>query len=426
MTGSAPRTLVQKLLARAAGAPALPGQTLQCRVDLAILSDAALTSLPDRPVSQPGAPSLDLRRLVLSINEHAACGNETSVRRARVVREWAAAARLPHLLDGQGASAAVVPQRGLVRPGQLVVSSEAASVAGGAFGALVLTVGADGLADALATTQLSVDVPHTVFMRWIGRLGDGVCAQDMALSMMARHGDTGLPGQAVEYCGEAVMALSLPERMTLTHSSIALGAQAGLVAPDETTVLTLLHSGVRLDPHETMQWRSDEDAPGTRHSFDASVLAPQVALPERFSQQHQVRSVDDVGNTSVHWAYLGGHGGGRLDDLRAAARVLAGFRIAPQVRLLVAPATPQDREAAQREGILRRLYEAGATVLEHHCDACTGEGAPPPVDSTIITASARPFERRMGLDHQLYLASPFTVAASALRGRISDARDMLA
>jgi 3-isopropylmalate/(R)-2-methylmalate dehydratase large subunit len=420
MMGSAPSTLAQKLLARAAGASAVPGQTLQCQVDLAILSDAAVTSLPD------GTTSLDLRRLVLSINEHAACGNEVSVRRARVVREWATAARLPHLLDGQGASAAVAPQRGLVRPGQLVVSSEEASGAGGAFGALVLRVGVEGLADALATTRLAVDVPHTVFMRWIGRLCDGVCAQDMALAMLGRHGDDSLTAQVVEYCGEAVMALSLPERMTLTQFSPALGAQAGLVAPDETTLLTLLHSGVWLDPRETMQWRSDEDAPGTRHSFDASVLAPQVAMPERFSPQHQVRSVDDVGNTPVHWAYLGGAHGGKLDDLRAAARVLAGFSIAPEVRLLVAPATPQDREAAQREGILRRLSEAGATVLQHHCDACTGEGAPPPEDCTVIPASARPFAQRAGCEHQLDLASPFTVAASALRGRISDARDMLA
>jgi 3-isopropylmalate/(R)-2-methylmalate dehydratase large subunit len=139
-----------------------------------------------------------------------------------------------------------------------------------------------------------------------------------------------------------------------------------------------------------------------------------------------VRPVDDLDPTPIQVAYIGACTGAKLDDLRAAARVLAGYKVAPGVQLLVAPASVRDREIAEREGILRRLTEAGATLLPSACGACAGYGGAIPAGSTVISSTARNFRGRMGAaDAQVYLGSPYTVAASALRGRISDARELL-
>jgi 3-isopropylmalate/(R)-2-methylmalate dehydratase large subunit len=187
----------------------------------------------------------------------------------------------------------------------------------------------------------------------------------------------------------------------------------------------LREAGVHdLDEQHAAHWHSDEDAAGQRHAFDASTLAPQVALPH---SPANVRPVHDLESTAVDIAYIGACTGAKLDDLRAAARVLAGFRIAPGVQLLVAPASVQDQRAAESEGILRMLLDAGATLLPSSCGACAGYGSRIAEGSTVISSTARNFKGRMGAaSARVFLGSPYTVAASALRGVISDARDILA
>jgi 3-isopropylmalate/(R)-2-methylmalate dehydratase large subunit len=200
-----------------------------------------------------------------------------------------------------------------------------------------------------------------------------------------------------------------------------LAAQTGVIAPDEETGSWLWHAGVR--DIELVGWSSDEDAPGVRHNFDASTLAPQIALPH--SPAH-VRDAADLEPTTVQLAYIGACTGAKLDDLRAAARVLAGYRIDRRVRLLVAPASARDRDIAQAEGILRRLQEAGAEIMPAACGLCAGYGGAVPEGSTVIASTARNFRGRMGADTaQVFLGSPYTVAASALRGRITDPREVL-
>jgi 3-isopropylmalate/(R)-2-methylmalate dehydratase large subunit len=260
-------------------------------------------------------------------------------------------------------------------------------------------------------------------MRWSGRLGAGVSAKDMMLAMLGRFGMNGGQYQAVEFCGEAVAALSMNERMTLANMAAELGAQAGLVAPDAVTRDWLAARGADLEELGLARWHSDEDAPGLRHHLDACALAPQVALPH--SPAH-VRAVDDLEPTAIDIAYIGACTGAKLDDLRAAARVLAGYRIAPGVKLFVAPASVADREAAEREGLWRALLDAGATVLPSACGACAGYGGAIDDGATVISSTARNFRGRMGAaDAMVYLGSPYTVAASALRGRIADAREIL-
>jgi len=194
------------------------------------------------------------------------------------------------------------------------------------------------------------------------------------------------------------------------------------VAPDDVTRAWLaVHGAVEVD---VAPWHSDVGAPGTRHAWDAGALAPQVALPH---SPANARAVTDVEPTAIDVAYIGACTGAKLDDLRAAARVLAGRVVASGVQLLVAPASLEDAAAAEREGILRQLTDAGATLLPSACGACAGYGAAIREGATVISSTARNFKGRMGAaTAQVFLGSPYTVAASAVRGRISDAREILA
>ena len=424
-----PQTLAQKLVARAAGRGAVDvGEFVTCRVDLAMCQDSSGPHRIKPMLDALGAEPWDRRKLVLVIDHHLHETDASSQRIVRIARDWAAELRLPHVYDGQGIGHVVVPQGGHIRPGMFCVGGDAHATTGGALGAYMFGIGATEMAGVLVSGETWLQVPQTISMRWIGRLADGVSAKDMMLAMIGRFGAGGglvqTQAQAVEFCGEAVAALSMAERMTLCNMGTELGAQAALVAPDQVTRRWLEAAGADVDELGLNRWHSDEGAVGCGHSFDASGLAPQVALPH--SPSH-VRPVDDLEHTPIDIAYLGACTGAKLDDLRAAARVLAGYRIASGVQLLVAPASVRDHDAAEREGILRRLVEAGATVLPSGCGACAGHGGRIPEGATVISSTARNAKGRLGAaTAQVYLGSPYTVAASALRGRIADAREVLA
>jgi 3-isopropylmalate/(R)-2-methylmalate dehydratase large subunit len=282
-------------------------------------------------------------------------------------------------------------------------------------------IGSTEMLGVVVTGEIWLRVPETIFMHWCGRLTDGVMAKDMMLCMLGRLGMNGGRYQAVEYVGEAVRALSMAERMTLCNKSAELGAQVGLVAPDDTTRAWLARHGV--PEVDNAPWHSDPGAPGSRHDFDAPTLAPQVARPH---SPALACGVDVLEPTRIDIAYIGACTGAKLEDLRAAARVLAGRRIAPQVQLLVAPASQRDAAQAGVEGVMRQLLDAGATLLPSSCGACAGYGSRIPEGSTVISSTARNFKGRMGAaTAQVYLGSPYTVAASALRGQISDPREVL-
>ena len=420
---NAPATLAQKLVARAAGrGHVVPGEIVTCRVDLAMFHDSSGPRRLQPMLAELGAQIWDKSKVVLVIDHYVPEADDESRRIVRIARDWAAEQRLPHVYDSQGICHVVVPQNGHLRPGMFCVGGDSHSPTGGAFGAYMFGIGATEMLGVVTSGEIWLQVPESIFMHWNGRLTDGVSAKDMMLAMLGRHGMNGGAYQAVEFCGTAVRALAMQERMTLANMSAELGAQAGLVAPDEITRTWLAaHGAPEVD---IAPWHSDDDAPGARHVFDADALAPQIALPH---SPANVRGVDELAPTRIDIAYLGACTGAKLDDLRAAARVLAGRRIAPHVHLLVAPASVRDAAQAESEGVMRTLVDAGATLLPSACGACAGYGSSIPEGSTVVSSTARNFKGRMGAaTAQVYLGSPYTVAASAVRGSIGDAREMLA
>jgi 3-isopropylmalate/(R)-2-methylmalate dehydratase large subunit len=267
----------------------------------------------------------------------------------------------------------------------------------------------------VVTGETWLKVPHTIAMDFSGELRPGVSAKDIMLFLIGRFGMEGGQYQAVEYRGAAIRALPMQERMTLCNMTAELGGQTGLIASDDVT-REYLKRDIEI-------WDGDAGAPVLAHyRFDASDLAPQVAAPH---SPANTRAVTEFSET-IDLAYIGACTGAKLEDLRMAAKVLKGRKA--KTKLLVAPASLRDQQAAEREGTLGILLDAGAELLANSCGMCAGYGPNLlAANSVTISTTARNFKGRMGdASAQVYLASPYTVAASAVAGRITDPREMLA
>ena len=417
------QTLAQKLIARAAARESVSvGEIVNCRVDLAMFHDSSGPRRLKPMLEELNAKVWDTSRVVLIMDHYVPEQDEDSRRIVRIARDWAKAQQFPHVYDSEGICHVVLPQKGHLRPGLFCVGGDSHSPTGGAFGTYMFGIGSTEMLGVVVTGEIWVQVPRTMLMRWNGRLSTGVTAKDMMLHLIGRFGMNGGEYQAVEFAGEAVKALSMQERMTLSNMSAELGAQVGLIAPDEVTRNWL--TGVGVKDIDCESWHTDDQAEATVFEFDASALAPHVAAPHSpaHSQPVQVHA-----NTPIQVAYVGACTGAKLDDLRAAAQVLKGHRVAAGVSLLVAPASLLDQEQAEREGVMQILRDAGAQVLPTACGACSGYGGRIPDGANVISTTARNFKGRMGsATAQVYLASPYTVAASALRAQITDAREVVA
>jgi 3-isopropylmalate/(R)-2-methylmalate dehydratase large subunit len=417
------QTLAQKLIARAAGRTGvLPGEIVTCKVDLAMFHDSSGPRRLKPMLAELGARIWDKSRVVLVMDHYVPERDEEARKIVRIARDWAREEALPHVYDSMGICHVVLPQQGHLRPGMFCVGGDSHSCTGGAFGSYMFGIGSTEMLGVVITGEIWLRVPRTIRMHWRGRLARGVSAKDMMLHMIGRYGMNGGAYQAVEYCGEAVRGLGMAERMTLSNMSAELGAQVGLVAADDTTLEWLARTGVAQD--QLVHWQGDEGADCEQRDHDAAALAPQVAAPHSPANTQSVRNFEDV---KVDVAYVGACTGAKLEDLTAAAEVLRGQRVAAGVRLLVAPASRADQAAAEQAGIMQTLRDAGAEVLPNSCGACAGYGGTFDDQATVISSTARNFRGRMGAASvQVYLASPATVAASALRGHIADPREVLA
>ena len=379
---AAPTTLAQKLVARAAGRDRVePGEIVTCRVDLAMFHDSSGPRRLAPMLAELGARIRDPSRVVLVLDHFLPERDEESRRIVRIARDFAADAGLVHVHDGVGVCHVVLPEHGHLRPGMFVVGGDSHSPTGG--------------------------------------------AKDLMLMLVGRFGMNGGRYQAVEFAGSAVAAMPMAERMTLCNMAAELGAQTGLVAPDATTIAWLEAHGVAPQALAgAAQWRTDPGAAlAEDHGFDAAALRPMVARPHSPANAHPV---DAVAGERIDVAYLGACTGAKLDDLRAAARVLRGRRIAAGVTLMLAPASLAAQRDAEAEGVWQALLDAGATALPTGCGACAGYGGGFAEGARVISSTARNFKGRMGAaSAEVFLGSPYTVAASALRGAIADPREVL-
>jgi 3-isopropylmalate/(R)-2-methylmalate dehydratase large subunit len=418
------QTLAQKLVARAAGRSTVtPGEIVTCKVDLAMMHDSGGPRRVQPMLERLGAKVWDPEKVVVVTDHYLPADDAESRRILDIARAWVKEAGVARFHDGEGICHVVVPERGYLKPGMFAVGGDSHSPTGGAFGAYMFGIGATEMLGVLVTGEIWLKVPHTIAMEFTGAFADGVSAKDVMLFLIGRYGMDGGQYQAVEYRGDGIDRLGMQERMTLANMTAELGGQTGLVAPDAVTAEFLASAGatdVEVEP-----WRSDAGAATlAHHQFDAASIAPQVAAPDSPANAAPAGAHGDV---RVNVAYIGACTGAKLADLRMAARVLKGRKAAPGVRLMVAPASLRDQQTAEREGTLGILVDAGAELLPNACGVCAGYGNNQfGANVVAISTTARNFKGRMGAPaSRVYLGSPYTVAASAVAGRISDPREML-
>ncbi len=416
-------TLAEKIVAKASGRVHVrPGEIVTCKVDLAMIHDSGGPRRVKPILDRLGTGLWDADKVVLITDHYVPAENDETRQIADVTRTFAANHRLRHFYDGLGICHVVLPERGHLRPGMFVVGGDSHSPTGGAFGAYMFGIGATEMAGGLATGEIWLRVPDTIRVEWNGAFNPGVVAKDMMLFLCARLGMEGGRTQAVEYCGDAMAGLPMQERMTLSNMTAEIGGQTGLIAPDETTAAYIRKAGG--DPGDISPWRTDANAAvAEHHVFDAGELVPHVAAPHSPANSHPVA---DIGNTAIDVAYIGACTGAKLVDLRMAAKILRGRKAAPSVKLIVAPASRRDQEAAESEGVLQTLLDAGAQLYPNSCGICAGYGGTLEENTVCLSSTARNFKGRMGpASAQVYLGSPYTVAASAIAGRIIDPREFL-
>jgi 3-isopropylmalate/(R)-2-methylmalate dehydratase large subunit len=410
------RTLAQKLIARAAGRPTVtPGEIITCKVDLAMVHDSSGPRRLKPRLERLGAKVWDPKKVVVITDHYLPAYDDESRKIIQITRDWVREAGVDAFYDAQGICHIVLAERGHLLPGMFVAGGDSHSPTGGAFAAYMFGIGATEMLGVMITGEIWLKAPHTIAMEFDGALRPGVSAKDIMLFLIGRFGLDGGQYQAVEYRGAAIRALPMQERMTLCNMTAELGGQTGLIASDGIT-RDYLNKEIEI-------WDSDPAAPLlAHHRFSGTNLAPQVAAP------HSPANTGPVTNfrQKVNFAYIGACTGAKLEDLRMAAAVLKGRK--SRVKLMVAPASLRDQQTAEREGTLGILLDAGAELLANSCGMCAGYGPNLLDDDTVaISSTARNFKGRMGsAAAQVYLASPYTVAASAVAGHIADPRDLLA
>lgn len=415
-------TIAEKILgSHAGGGPARAGDLVVASVDFAMLHDARAGNALKR-IEEFGATKLPFASRTAFVLDHYSPPPHQEA--ANVHREMRAFAEKHGavLYDvGDGICHQVLPEGGHFTCGDLVTGTDTHSVTYGAFNAFGVGVEGTDLSAVLMTGKLWFRVPETIRVELKGRLQPGVWAKDLTLHMLGRLGAEGANYRAIEYAGPAVAAMEIDDRMTLSNHAAELGAKAALQEADEKTLAWLRARGAR----EPKPVKADPDARYCqRIEIDASTLQPQVARKHRIDD---VVGVTELKDQRIHFALIGTCTNGRLDDLRQAAAILKGKRIARGVRMIVTPASRHVYLQAAREGLIEALTAAGASVEAAGCGTCvnitghliTGDG------DVVITSANRNFKGRLGNDNsEIYVGSSATVAASALTGRVTDPREV--
>ncbi len=411
---------LEKILARAADVPAThAGEILNCRVDIAGINDLYLQT--KRSFLEMGGTRIHApQNVVMFLDHHAPASTVSQAAVQKEFREFCAEQGVGHLMDvNRGVCHQALLDAGLSRPASLIVITDSHTTMHGAVGAFGTGVGATDLATILLTGKLWLRVPEVVRFTLHGALPPGVFAKDAILQILGELKADYAVYRAVEFTGAAVTAMNQSERLCLCNMTTELGAKTAYIQPDGVTAAYLAARGV--EPGAPALVTDPGYAYADERVYDVSACEPQVAVP--FSVDNVTPLAAHAGKP-VQQAYIGACTGGRLEDLAEAARILRGRHIHPRTRLIVSPASQATLLAAIQAGYISTLVEAGATLVTPGCAACLGihEGLLAEGER-CISATNRNFPGRMGhKDAEIFLASPASVAASALAGEIADPR----
>ena len=417
-------TLAEKILAAHAGLEKVsPGQLIRVPVDLVLANDIT-APIAIREFERIGVGKVFDRSKVVLVADHFVPNKDIkSAEQCKVMRDFARAQRLAHYYDvgTMGIEHALLPEQGLVLPGDLVIGADSHTCTYGALGAFATGMGSTDIAAAMASGQTWLKVPQTIKVVYHGQLQPWVGGKDLILHTIGHIGVDGALYAAMEFSGEAVDALSMAGRFTMANMAIEAGAKAGLFHVDEKTRAYVQQRARR----EYTVYTSDSDAEYVQVvEMDASEIELQVAFPYL---PENVRPLSRVDHVPIDQVVIGSCTNGRLEDLQVAARVLAGRKVHRDVRCIVIPATQAVYLEAVRQGLVEIFVEAGAVVSTPTCGPCLGGymGVLAAGERAVATTN-RNFRGRMGHpDSEVYLAGPAVAAASAVQGRIGGPQEVL-
>lgn len=415
------QTLAQKLLARAAGKEKVDvGEIVDARVDIAMSHENADMVL--RSFRKIGVKKVwDPERIVIIFDHRIPAESERTACTHQRVRAFVEEQGLPNFFNmNAGICHQVLPEKGFVRPGELVVGTDSHTTTHGAFGAFGSGIGATEMAAVWATGKLWMRIPPTLRVTVKGSFRPYVSAKDLVLYVIGKIGADGGDYKAVEYDGPGVDEMSIASRMVLSNLSMEMGAKVALVSPDQKVIDWVKG---RTSKAFTPLY-PDPDAEYERViPIDLNGLEPQLACPHAVDN---VKPIGEIKGTVINQALLGTCTNGRLEDLEIAAKIVKGKKVPRSVRFLVIPASWEIYLEAMRAGYLETIIEAGGIILNSGCGPCLGahQGIMAPGE-VAVSSSNRNFQGRMGSPESfVYLASPAVVAASAITGKITDPREL--
>ena len=417
MAKAVPMTITEKILAAHVGKKSVaPGELVDAKIDLALANDIT-GPLAIQAFNDIGAKRVFHRdRVALVLDHFTPAKDILSAENCKTLRDFSKVHHLTNFFDiGQvGIEHALLPEQGLVLPGDVVVGADSHTCTYGAVGAFATGVGSTDLGAAMATGRLWFKVPETIRFIFYGKLNPWVSGKDLILHTIGDIGVDGALYQAMEFSGETIRKLPMSSRLTMANMAIEAGGKNGIFEPDETTLAYVKARAKR--PYKI--YRSDPDAhyAGFRE-VDASNIFPQVSLPHIPSNAKDVRT---IGKVEIDQVIIGSCTNGHLDDLRVAAKILRGKKVAPSVRMIVIPATPTIYRQALKENLFDIFLSAGAVVSPPTCGPCLGGhmGVLAEGERAVATTN-RNFRGRMGhAKSEVYLAGPAVAAASAVRGWI--------
>lgn len=416
------RTLSEKILARASGvADARAGDVVEATPDLVMSHEN--TFLVNKAFSEMGATRpWDPSKIVIVLDHRTPANSMQTASVHSKIRQIVKDMGISKFYDvGEGICHQLLVEEKLARPAQLILGSDSHTTTAGAVGAFGAGIGATEMAGVWATGKLWLKIPETIRISMSGHLGKAVFPKDIALMLAAKIGSSGADYKCVEFTGGFLFDISISGRMVLCNMAAEMGAKAAIVPADSTFSTWYPECG----EGKTASCRSDPDAAfSSKMEIEVDPIPPMVSGPDKVEAAGDIAKFE---GTPVSQAFIGSCTNGRLEDLIAASWVLKGRKVASGCRLLVAPASRQVLSDAMDMGAVRTIVAAGGTLLPPGCGPCLGAhgGVLGPGD-VCISSSNRNFKGRMGSDEaEIYLASPATVASSAIEGRIADPRRYL-
>jgi 3-isopropylmalate/(R)-2-methylmalate dehydratase large subunit len=414
--------ITEKTLAKASGKTAVhPGEIVDANVDMVMVHD--LTGpLAVEAFKRMGVSRVwNNKKIVIILDHQVPAESVKAAELHKTLRTFAKEQGIRLYDVGRGGIChQVMPEKGYVLPGTVMVGADSHSCTYGALGAFATGIGSTEAAAVFATGKIWLKIPEAIRINVQGEFQKFVTPKDLILSIIGTVGADGATYKTVEFGGPAIREMSIAGRMTLCNMTVEMGAKNGIIAPDATTSEFL--KGRTSKPYES--FTSDTDASYEKViGFDVSGLEPTVACP---SSVDNVKPASELGNVTIEQAFIGSCTNGRIEDLRLAAQVMKGKTVKDGVRALVIPASQEVYRQALNEGLVEIFTDAGALVCGSACGPCLGGHIGLlAAGETCVSTSNRNFIGRMGSTQaSVYLASPATVAASALTGRITDPREV--